>query len=459
MDLIITLLEKVCVIVLLGYVVSRAGFFRVYLDGGRPGWRAISATALIFGLFSIYGTLGGAQIGDAVINVRDAGPMIGGLVGGPLVGFIAGLIGGLHRLAIGLGDMETWTGLGYTCIPCTLSTVFLGLLSGLVRRRWGLLSVQSATLFAFGGEGLHMLLGLLLAGDPARWLTGESIIQSWELVISRASIPMILANGVGVGIFFFALHNYLNELRTTQERNDFYRQIERRNTELQAVYQISQDISASLELDQTLQAILTQVRQMIDYDAAEICLYDKEERALRVRAWMGSEQVSVDTRGRVYRLGEGYTGWIGQRRQSLLIPDVEIHHAQRPVTRQAAEGVPIHAYLGVPLLVGQKLVGALELVSTHTGAFDEHTRKLLETIAPQAAIAIQNAEHVLERERRLKEQIQHLRIEIDEAKREERVAEITETEYFRQLQDKARRLKKARNDDTQSRETKGDETN
>ncbi|HDQ72929.1 MAG TPA: serine/threonine protein phosphatase, partial [Chloroflexi bacterium] len=120
MDLVINLLEKVCVIVLLGYVVSRARFFRAYLDDERrPGWRDVVPMALVFGLFSIYGTLGGTQIGDAVINVRDAGPMIAGLVGGPLVGVIAGLIGGLHRLAIGLENVGTWTGLGYTCIPCS----------------------------------------------------------------------------------------------------------------------------------------------------------------------------------------------------------------------------------------------------------------------------------------------------------------------------------------------------
>ncbi|HDQ72646.1 MAG TPA: GAF domain-containing protein, partial [Chloroflexi bacterium] len=335
--------------------------------------------------------------------------------------------------------------------PCSLSTVLLGWLAGLIRRRWGLLDIQSATLFALGGEGLHMLLGLLLAGDPARWFAAESIAQSWDLVISRAAIPMILANGVGVGVFFFALHNYLNELRTTQERDDFYSQVERRNAELQAVYQISQDISASLELDQTLQAILTQVRRMIAYDAAEICLYQEQEETLRVRAWIGSEQIAVDTRGQSYHVGEGYTGWIGEHQESLLIPDIETHHAQRPISRQAAEGVPIRAYLGVPLLVGQKLVGTLELVNTQTKAFDEHTRQLLETIAPQAAIAIQNAEHVLERERRLKEQIQHLRIEIDEAKRERQVAEITETEYFRQLQDKAHRFRESR-----ARESKED---
>ena len=65
----------------------------------------------IFGLFSIYGTLGGVKIGDAVLNVRDAGPMIAGLVGGPLAGLLARIVGGLHRLAYGWGAWRIGRGM------------------------------------------------------------------------------------------------------------------------------------------------------------------------------------------------------------------------------------------------------------------------------------------------------------------------------------------------------------
>ena len=51
------------------------------------------------------------------------------------------------------------------------------------------------------------------------------------------------------------------------------------------------------------------------------------------------------------------------------------------------------------------------------------------------------AREVAERERRLKAQVQQLRIEIDEAKAARQVAEITETDYFRDLQRKANSLR------------------
>jgi putative methionine-R-sulfoxide reductase with GAF domain len=441
-DLLITLLEKVCVICLLGYVVSRAGFFRVYLEGRHPRWKDAIPFVGILGLFSIYGTIGGVPIGDAIINVRDTGPMIAGLVGGPVAGLLVGLIGGLHRLWLGWSAMETWTGYGYTCIPCSISTVLVGVLAGLIRRQFGLLGVGKASLFAFLGESLHMLLGLLLAGNPAEWFTNPSISQAWELVIRRAAVPMILANGLGVGIFFFALQNYLNELSTARQRDTFYEQVEQRNVELQMVYQIGKDIIASLDLDETLQIILDRVRQMVPFEGAEVCLYDQTDQVLRVRAWAGSDAIHVDTRGFEYRLGQGYTGWIAEHRQSLLVDDVDGHHEQQPVRRQLADELVVSSYVGVPLLTGSEMVGTIELISTQKCAFDEHSRQLLETIAPQAAIAVYHARQVIERERALKDQIATLRIELDEIKREKQVAEITESEFFRDLQ---QRVHKERN--------------
>jgi hypothetical protein len=54
------------------------------------------------------------------------------------------------------------------------------------------------------------------------------------------------------------------------------------------------------------------------------------------------------------------------------------------------------------------------------------------------------ARQVYEREQQLKKQLSLLRIEIDESKKQEDVAEITETEYFQDLQKKARSLRERR---------------
>jgi DNA repair ATPase RecN len=52
------------------------------------------------------------------------------------------------------------------------------------------------------------------------------------------------------------------------------------------------------------------------------------------------------------------------------------------------------------------------------------------------------AREVYAREQSVKQQVQELRIQVDETRKEREVAEITESEYFQQLKQKARKLRK-----------------
>jgi len=214
-----------------------------------------------------------------------------------------------------------------------------------------------------------------------------------------------------------------------------------RVAELRTVYEIGQDITATLEVDETLQAILDRVRDVIAYDAAEITLFDQREKNLIVTAWSGTGGFA-DTRGRRYDLSKGFTGLIGQERRSLLVADAQADEERKAVTVKLTDDAIVRSLLGVPLLIRDRLVGTLELTSRRVGAFNEDDQRLLETIAPQAAIAIEKAQQVREREQRLKNQIKQLRIEIDEVKRQKQVEQIVGTDYFQTLREKARGMRK-----------------
>ena len=83
--------------------------------------------------------------------------------------------------------------------------------------------------------------------------------------------------------------------------------------------------------------------------------------------------------------------------------------------------------------------------------FDAHVLELHESLAQLAhrqddigqlvRVFLQMAEEVRMRDQKLKMQVQELHIEIDEAKRASQVTEITENEYFQQLQKKIQKLK------------------
>jgi hypothetical protein len=95
------------------------------------------------------------------------------------------------------------------------------------------------------------------------------------------------------------------------------------------------------------------------------------------------------------------------------------------------------------------VLGIIALVSETDIIYTAKHLKLLNTLALQAAPAIENAllhektlREAKEREQRLQRQIQELRIELDEARQDKQVAEITESDYFQQLRGEAEDLRK-----------------
>jgi len=218
-QVLVTLLEKSCVILVAAYLITRAGFFKEILDQ-YFNWKNQFLMILIFGAISIYGTYSNIEIFGAMANVRDLGPMIAGLVGGPVIGLGAGLIGGLLRLSMG----------GLTCIPCSLSTILAGLVGGIIyllnRRKF--IGVTGAVIFAILMESLHMLLTLILARPFTEAL----------IVVENVALPMILANAWGVFIFALIISHRIKERKTKKERDQLYDELEAKKYELMIAHKI-----------------------------------------------------------------------------------------------------------------------------------------------------------------------------------------------------------------------------
>jgi GAF domain-containing protein len=102
------------------------------------------------------------------------------------------------------------------------------------------------------------------------------------------------------------------------------------------------------------------------------------------------------------------------------------------------------SFLTVPLRNERgDVIGVLQLVNALTPAGDGVTTfaPSLEPVVEALCFLAAAALEVYAREQSLREQIRDLHIRIDEAKRERAVTEIADTEYFRELQRRARELK------------------
>jgi hypothetical protein len=195
--------------------------------------------------------------------------------------------------------------------------------------------------------------------------------------------------------------------------------LQKRINELGSIYAMGQTITSALEYEQTLQAILAAVEQVVRFDAAELSIARAGE--LTVEAWRGQGHFQ-DTTGHKHVMGQELTGRVAETKTGILHTNAS-------------------SYLGIPLLIGDRLVGTLALMHHEPSHFTEDDRRRLIRLAAQASIAIDNAIQVRRRESALKQQIRELQIEIDDAKKAQQVAEITDTDYFRELSQKAHRLR------------------
>ncbi len=175
----------------------------------------------------------------------------------------------------------------------------------------------------------------------------------------------------------------------------------RPSDEAAAVAHIGPATSGGLDLKATLDAILSSTRQFIPYDVAEITLWDEERECCVTQGWGGDEAYAQEVGG-IYRLDEGYTGWIIRHRRSLFIPRVQARHDLRP--RLDTPVYPFRSYIGIPLQVRGRFVGTLELASYQRDVYSERDLEVLQAVAGQAAVAIENAHLYAEARRRVEQQ-------------------------------------------------------
>lgn len=213
--------------------------------------------------------------------------------------------------------------------------------------------------------------------------------------------------------------------------------------ELATTYAIGQTVIAQLDYEATLRGVLQAVGQTVEYSAAEVAIL--EETELIVSVWHGQTGYR-NTTGVRYKFGQGLTGRVASTQQVVFMPTLSEADTQHRLLASAGNqnnlNTPkeIHSFLGIPLIVDDRLIGVLTLVHHLPNHFTERDARQLSRLAGPASIAIDNALQVRQREGALKAQIRELQIKISDAQRT-RGNSAVNTQYFRSLRDQARELR------------------
>lgn len=175
-------------------------------------------------------------------------------------------------------------------------------------------------------------------------------------------------------------------------RKEAERAAERSLKELRVLYLSSLAFGQSRDPERVGRQIIETMEQLLDYRRGSIWMKKENspELALLAHSDLGLEPGAlgkelIRVRALVPRLGEGIAGWVARQGEPVRSGDVRRDH------RYLEADPAVQSELCVPLKVGGRTIGSINVESYRPDAFAEHDERLLTTLANQAAIAIENA--------------------------------------------------------------------
>jgi PAS domain S-box-containing protein len=196
------------------------------------------------------------------------------------------------------------------------------------------------------------------------------------------------------------MDNSLQELKIAyQQAINYARElneeiIERRRVEAVLAYRVAQlalindigsKIAAMLELDRLLERAACLVQETFDYHHVALFLVDGNVARLKAVAGSYANYFPPD---HSQHLSQGMIGWVITQGEKIIANDVTLEPRYISLI---AEHTITQAELCVPIKLADQILGALDLQSPHLGAFNESDITVVETIANQIAVAIENA--------------------------------------------------------------------
>lgn len=208
--------------------------------------------------------------------------------------------------------------------------------------------------------------------------------------------------------------------RAEQERQRLLEELQQRVGELTAIYRASQQLQRLRLPADLAQEIIGILEQTLQYEYCGVFLLDEASGRLIPFALGGRRQgpeAAERDRGRILAhdlsLGKGITGWVAQTGQSVRLADV------RQDARYYSLRPDIRSELCVPLFIDGRVIGVINAESSRVNAYSEADQRVLETIAAQIAVVIQNA-RLYERVVRGMERLRQLSQQLVRAQEEER---------------------------------------
>ncbi len=258
------------------------------------------------------------------------------------------------------------------------------------------------------GQALHLPHG------PDEFLQAQGITRIGRPALSWLGVPLRVQDRV-IGVMVVQSYTqdgaydegHLRILSTIAaqaavavDNARLYQEARRRADEMEVLYRLGASSAASLTLQDILNSIYEQASVVMDTSVFFVALEDPDSGEIVFE--LTYDQGKLEEPMRLPRgEGGGLTNWVIEHGQTLLIRDWDNEATREQVALVVYEGEMAKSILDVPLIARGRVLGVIGAQSYEVGAFDEHDRQVLETIAHQAAATIENARLYDEAQRRV----------------------------------------------------------
>jgi|SRR5579863_527892 len=217
-----------------------------------------------------------------------------------------------------------------------------------------------------------------------------------------------------------------------------YEEMRKRAQQIQTLSQVSRTITSNRYLEEILNLIVTMTANMMNSKICSIMLLNEEEGELKIAA---TQSLSEEYKRKAHlKVGESVSGRVVKEGHPITVSDV----TQEPLYKyqELAQREGLCSLLSVPMMIKDRVIGVVNLYTAVEHHFSEEEIHLLQVIANQAAVAIENTQ-LVQKSYAMQEALE-TRKQIERAKGIlMRQAKVSEEQAFRLLQKQSMNTRKS----------------
>jgi len=229
-------------------------------------------------------------------------------------------------------------------------------------------------------EQYQIFWSTLLAGNTVSGELTNKRKDGRLIPIAGTNTPILDETGTIIG--FLAIHQDITERKKSEEI------LQRRNDYLAASSEIGRLVTSTLDLNTIFTRTVSLISERFGFYFASI--YITEEAGFNARLQEATGEAGEKMKAQRYSVVVGSSSIVGkvaERGESMLLNDT----AQEPLYHPNPLLLDTSSEVAIPLRIGTRIVGVIDIQSTQTFAFSQDDISVLQSLADQVAVAIDNA--------------------------------------------------------------------